>query len=151
RAKGPCLDELEVDPLVQGGEVRRASAQDDRTDEEPVLIDEAQLDEGGGQPGAADGQVLARLLPQLGDLFGNAVPDQPGVALVLRPPVDLALRPSDEAVQRHPHRVDDPALLHHCAPPAAARSRSSTSLPPLRRATTSRDPSLLRRSVARLT
>ena len=77
----PCLDELQVDPLVQSREVGRAPAEHDRTDEEPILIDEAQLHEGGGQAGAADGQLLSRLFLQLGDLFGNAFPDQPGIAL----------------------------------------------------------------------
>src|SRR5665648_622465 len=80
RAKRLCLDQLQVDLLVQGREVRRAPAQYDRTDEEPVLVDEAQLDEGGGQASAADGQLLSWLFLQLGDLFGNAVPDQPGIA-----------------------------------------------------------------------
>ena len=83
RAERPGLDQLQVDPLVQGREVGRAPAQDDRTDEEPVLVDEAQLDEGGGQAGAADGQVISRFLLQPGDLFGGVVPDQPGIALDL--------------------------------------------------------------------
>ena len=44
RAKRPCLDELQLDSLVQGREVRRAAAEDDRADEEPVLVDEPALD-----------------------------------------------------------------------------------------------------------
>ena len=41
RAKRLRLDQLQVDPLIQGREVRRAAAQYDRTDEEPLLVDEA--------------------------------------------------------------------------------------------------------------
>src|SRR5215211_2982424 len=82
-AKRPRLDELQVDPLVQRRKVGRAAAQDDRAYEEPALVDQPELHAGGRQTRAADSQVLAWLFLQLGDLFGNAVPDQPGIALDL--------------------------------------------------------------------
>ena len=72
RAERPRLGQLEVDPLLQRREEPRAAAEHDRADEEPVLVDQAQLGEGRGQAGAADRQVLARLLLQLGDLLGDA-------------------------------------------------------------------------------
>ena len=80
-AKRLCLDQLQVDPVVQGREVGRAAAQYDRTDEEPVLVDEVQPHEGGGQASAADGQVLSWLFLHLGELVGDAIPDQPGIVL----------------------------------------------------------------------
>src|SRR5439155_13937422 len=83
RAKRHCLDELQVDPLVQGRKVRRAPAQDDRADEEPVLVDETELHEGRGQASAADSQVLARLFLQTGDLLDSAVRDKSGIVLDL--------------------------------------------------------------------
>src|ERR1700680_855582 len=62
RGKGLCLDQLQIDAVVQGREVGGAAAQDDRGDEKPVLVDETQLYAGGSQASAADGQVLTRLL-----------------------------------------------------------------------------------------
>jgi hypothetical protein len=50
---------------LQGREVRRAPAQYDRTDEEPVLVDKVQLDESGCEASAADGQVPTCLLLSL--------------------------------------------------------------------------------------
>jgi hypothetical protein len=60
RAKGPRLDQLQADPPVQVGKERRAATQDHGADEEPELVDEAELDEGGGEARAACGEILAR-------------------------------------------------------------------------------------------
>jgi hypothetical protein len=49
----------------------------------PVLVDEVQLDEVGGQASTADGQVISWLPLQLDDLVSYAAPDQPGVPLDL--------------------------------------------------------------------
>jgi hypothetical protein len=37
RGKGPCLEQLEVDPLLQGREVRRARPQHHGVHEQPML------------------------------------------------------------------------------------------------------------------
>jgi hypothetical protein len=39
RAERPCLHEPQLDPLLQGRKVRRAAPEDDRADEQPVLVD----------------------------------------------------------------------------------------------------------------
>src|SRR5271156_265890 len=41
----PGLEQLELDPAIQGREVGCAAAQHDRVDEQPVLVDEVQLDQ----------------------------------------------------------------------------------------------------------
>src|SRR4029453_4506079 len=74
------LDELQVDPLIEGREEGPAAAQDDRVDEGPELIDQAELHQARGEPCAADAEILARLLLQPCDLLGRAVPDQASIA-----------------------------------------------------------------------
>jgi hypothetical protein len=78
RGERPRLDELEVDLLAARREVRRAGAEHDRADEQPELVDEAELDRLGGEAGAADRDLaLAGLLSQPADLVGEAAPDEP--------------------------------------------------------------------------
>src|SRR5712691_2330382 len=85
RAERPCLEQLEVDLLRKGREVSGAAAQHDRADEQPVLVDEVQLDQRGGEARAAGGHhVLPRPFLEPGDLAGNIVRGQPGVARDLR-------------------------------------------------------------------
>ena len=52
--EGLRLDEFEVESLRQWREVRGAAPQHDGSDEQPVLIDEVFLGQGGGEPGAPD-------------------------------------------------------------------------------------------------
>src|SRR5215204_2615202 len=47
-AECPRLDQLEGEPAVERREVPCAAAQHDRADEQPVLVDQVQLDQGGG-------------------------------------------------------------------------------------------------------
>src|SRR5215210_2867139 len=81
RPEGPRLDELETDPVLEGREERRAGAEDHRVDEEAVVVDEAVLDQGGGEAGAADGQRIAGLLLQAGDDLDGVAGGQGRVAL----------------------------------------------------------------------
>src|ERR687888_2466939 len=79
-AERACLDELQVDLLIEGREEGRAAAQDDRVDEGPELVDQAEFHQAGGEPCAADGEILARPLLQPCDLLAWAVPDQASIA-----------------------------------------------------------------------
>src|SRR3990170_1111058 len=74
-----CFSEPQVDLVVQRREHWRAAPQDDRMDVELVFIDQAELHEGRGDVGTAEPEVLAGLLFQLRDLFGDVLPYQPGV------------------------------------------------------------------------
>src|SRR5437764_12670637 len=83
RAEPPRLNELELDPLVQRGEVRGSGAEDDRADEEAVLVDQVVRHQRRGQTGAADGEVFARLLLELRHHLRRVVLHQRCVALAL--------------------------------------------------------------------
>src|SRR5580700_4674150 len=73
-AERPGLEQLELDRAVQRREVRRAAAQYDRDDEQPVLVDEVQLDQRGGQARAAHRyHALPRRFPEPGHLVGHSV------------------------------------------------------------------------------
>src|SRR3984957_2883743 len=83
-AERPGLEQFELDRALQRGEVRRTAAQHDRNDEQPVLVDEVQLDQRGGQARAAHRyHALPRRFPEPGHLGGHVVGGQPGVALDL--------------------------------------------------------------------
>jgi hypothetical protein len=57
-AERPRLDQLQVEFRRQRREVRGAATQHHRADEHPVLVDEVQPDQRGGESGAADGHHL---------------------------------------------------------------------------------------------
>jgi hypothetical protein len=62
-----------------------AVAEDDRVDQDPQLVEQAHLDEADRQGGAAeDGDALARLLLEPGDLLGHVAADERGVVPVGR-------------------------------------------------------------------
>src|ERR687892_398533 len=110
RSEHLCLDELEVDRIGQGGKVRRAAAQDDRADEEPVLIDEAQLDERGGRDWALTWRLDSG--GARGEGFGRDLEEAQALARRLggagrprgAPRLDGGLRPGDPARRQVPDR-----------------------------------------------
>lgn len=75
----PCFQEPKVKPGVQCREHRFAPSQDHRIDVEPVLIDQAELDDGRRKIGTSQIHVLAGLPLQLRDLFADVTSDQPGI------------------------------------------------------------------------
>src|SRR5919202_1729040 len=75
------LGQLQAEPVLDGREERRAAAQYHRAHEELELVDESCADERGRQSGAPDAEVLPRLRLQPRHLLGDAVPDEPRVAL----------------------------------------------------------------------
>src|ERR1700722_12124084 len=79
------LDKFEVGSLWQRWEVRGAAPQDNGIYEQPVLIDEVFLGEGGGESGTADGHDAgAGLVLKLGDLVSDVTAGQAGVTFYRR-------------------------------------------------------------------
>ena len=71
RAEGPGLDQLQRDVFGDRRQERRAATDDDRIAEQAQLVDEAELDRGRGQAGAADRDVLVGRVERRSGLLGQ--------------------------------------------------------------------------------
>src|SRR5207247_4382165 len=77
--KRPGLHQVQVDPVVQGREERRAAAHQDRVGDDRVLVDQPGPHGRRGEGGAADVHGTAILSLEPGDLGDSVAGDQAGV------------------------------------------------------------------------
>ena len=61
RSKRPGFYEVQIDPILQGGEEGRATSKDDGIDEEPIFVNKAEPRQGRGEGGAADSLSLIHI------------------------------------------------------------------------------------------
>src|SRR5207302_841372 len=77
--KRPGLHQVQVHPVVQGREERRAAAYQDRVGDDRVLVDQPGSHGRRGEGGAADVHGTAILSLEPGDLGDSVAGDQAGV------------------------------------------------------------------------
>src|SRR6516164_2032352 len=81
RIEPASFDQAQRDTTVEPREKRRADAEDHRVDDQPVLVDQAPLDERRREGRSADDEVARKLLSNAGECVSDPVAEEPAVPL----------------------------------------------------------------------